>query len=524
MLTKKSRANGGWVILSLATILVFGAGAFGQTNDDLTLRAEYLFNAEAPFSDSSGNELPNVVLDAGGSAGITPGPDGEVYDTQGERGGVTIPQDAWPPSGGSATLSMDVNLNNPNQGDDFFFVADCGGNTMQFEWGETINPGGTVVLNVNNWWLDAEAYIWWGTTAGPINWADEWHHFVYSQSDEEDMKMIWVDGVLYCGGGAPLDPDNPEECEQPGADMSGSFGACTVADIVGLADNVRVYEGWTLEGGTLDVYDPKVVIGPITAEVIEGITSDTLTAVLTEAPSEDVEVILHPATAGDVNLGGQQDPNNDLKLMFTTANWDTPQTVSVTAEDDTDKEGTEVGKVEVSVTSNDADYDGEYVRPLQITVIDDDSAFVLVETGDGVEVAEGGDDDTYTVRLLTAPASDVLVSVSETSEPNNVEMNPSSLTFTNSDWSDPQTVTVTAVNDDTPETSPHATTIVHAISSSDAEYDDLNDVSTEATIREKTCGAGPFAASDFDENCITNLPDWAALVSQYLDCSIGSCL
>jgi hypothetical protein len=416
---------------------------------------------------------------------------------------------------------MDINLADPAVTADYFF-ATCGDNWMQFEWGETVNPGGTVVLNINNWWLDAENYIWWGTTAGPIHWGDDWHKFVYSQSDEEDMKMMWVDGVLYCSGGAPLDPDNPTECEQAGADMTGSFGGCEVADIVGLADNVRVYDGWTLEGGTLDVYGPKVLIDPVTAEVIEGITSDTLTVVLSEAPSDNVEVFLHPATAGEVNLSGTEDPN--LELTFTPANWDTPQTVTVTADDDAEKEGTEVGKVEVSVTSNDADYDGDSVRPLQVTVIDDDSGFVLVETGDGIEVAEGGDDDTYTIRLLTAPSSDVLVNLNDEGDPNDVELNPESLTFTDSDWSNPRTVTVTAVNDDTAEASPHTTTINHAIFSGDPEYGVLPDVSAEATIREKTCGAGPFAVSDLDEDCITNLPDWATLVSQYLDCSIGSCM
>lgn len=524
MLTKKSRANGGWVILSLATILVFGAGAFGQTNDDLTLRAEYLFNAEAPFSDSSGNELPNVVLDAGGSAGITPGPDGEVYDTLGNRGGVTIPAGAWPPDGGSATISMDINLNNPKVTDDFYFATGCGDNWMQFEWGETINPGGTAVLNINNWSLDAVNYIWWGTTAGPINWGDQWHHFVFSQSDEMDMRMIWVDNVLYCLGGAPLDSDNPEECEQPGVDMSGSFGICEVADIIGLADNVRVYEGWTLEGDTLDIYDPKVLTNPSTAEVIEGVTSDTFTAVLAEAPTADVDILFHPVLGGEINLSGMEDPN--LELTFTSADWDTPQTVTVVADDDAEKEGTEVGKIELIVTSGDAEYDGEHVRPLQVTVIDDDSAFVLLETGDGIEVAEGGNDDTYSIRLLTAPSSDVHVNLDDLADPNDLEMTPNSLTFTISDWSTPQTVTVAAVNDDIPETSPDTTTINHAISSDDPEYAALADASVEATIREKTCGAGPFNVSDLDDNCITNLLDWAALASQYLDCSIGigSCI
>lgn len=59
-----------------------------------------------------------------------------------------------------------------------------------------------------------------------------------------------------------------------------------------------------------------------------------------------------------------------------------------------------------------------------------------------------GNSDTFTVVLESAPSSSVVLSVSS-SDPGEVTASPADLTFTVSNWSSPQTVTLTGVDEST---------------------------------------------------------------------------
>jgi len=86
-----------------------------------------------------------------------------------------------------------------------------------------------------------------------------------------------------------------------------------------------------------------------------------------------------------------------------------------------------VGSVEVIV--NDNDEVGVTVSPLSLSV------------------DENGGVASYTVVLHSEPGGRVIISVTS-SDPAAATVSPSSLTFGHTDWSTPQTVTVTGVNDD----------------------------------------------------------------------------
>jgi glucose/arabinose dehydrogenase len=58
-----------------------------------------------------------------------------------------------------------------------------------------------------------------------------------------------------------------------------------------------------------------------------------------------------------------------------------------------------------------------------------------------------GSTATFTVRLAAAPSSNVTVNVARSSGDSDVTVNPATLTFTPSNWSTPQTVTVSAAQD-----------------------------------------------------------------------------
>ena len=119
-------------------------------------------------------------------------------------------------------------------------------------------------------------------------------------------------------------------------------------------------------------------------------------------------------------------------------------------------------------------------------------AGVTVTESDGsTNVTEGGATDDYTVVLTSQPTANVTINIVVGTAPlltslvandatsgsavptGQVTTNPTSLTFTSSNWNMPQTVTVTAVDDADIE-GPHSETIAHEISSADPNYSGIS--------------------------------------------------
>ena len=108
------------------------------------------------------------------------------------------------------------------------------------------------------------------------------------------------------------------------------------------------------------------------------------------------------------------------------------------------------------------------------------SAVGATFTPASVAIEEGGATATYEVSLPTEPTDDVVMSI--TPADGQVTVDPTSLTFTPGDFDEPQQVTVTAVDDDVDEASPHATSVGHEGASNDADYKgDLGSVTVDIT-------------------------------------------
>src|SRR5690606_26183483 len=97
--------------------------------------------------------------------------------------------------------------------------------------------------------------------------------------------------------------------------------------------------------------------------------------------------------------------------------------------------------------SNDDDYDGLNPADVSVANADDELGGILVEPISGLMTSEGGLTDTFTIVLTTEPTATVTIPLSS-SDSGEGTVSPSSVTFTPADWDDPQTVTVTGVNDD----------------------------------------------------------------------------
>jgi len=206
----------------------------------------------------------------------------------------------------------------------------------------------------------------------------------------------------------------------------------------------------------------------------DGPTSDNFTVVLGSQPNDNViiTVAAEPTpTACDISLNTEP-PSKPISLVFTPADWNTPHTVTVWAVDDYYCEGTETAVLTFYVSSSDPNFDKWQIPPLSVTIIDNDTCdVVIVETDYSTEVIEEGlTSDEYTVELKSWPTADVKIYLEEIADPHQVVITPTLLVFTSDNWSIPQTVTVTAIDDSLWEPNPHYTAIKHTIVTDDTMY------------------------------------------------------
>lgn len=114
-----------------------------------------------------------------------------------------------------------------------------------------------------------------------------------------------------------------------------------------------------------------------TTSVTEGGASDSYTVVLNTQPTADVVVaIANPGTLAQLAL-------TPTTLTFTAANWNTPQTVTVTAVDDNAVEGLHSSQITTAVSSADSSYNGLAVAPLNVSIVDNDVTVTKIHSIQG---------------------------------------------------------------------------------------------------------------------------------------------
>ena len=172
--------------------------------------------------------------------------------------------------------------------------------------------------------------------------------------------------------------------------------------------------------------------------------TDSYTVVLNSEPTADVMI---PVSSSDPTEGL---PDTAM-LTFTSANWDTPQTVTVTGQNDAIQDG------DVAYTLINGDPASS--DPLYNALVDADAAdvgatnqddgdtagFLVIPTS-GLVTTEAGGTDTFTVELTAQPTADVMLPITS-DDPTEGLPDVMGLTFTDMDWNIPQTVTVTGQDD-----------------------------------------------------------------------------
>lgn len=171
-----------------------------------------------------------------------------------------------------------------------------------------------------------------------------------------------------------------------------------------------------------------VVVTPSTTTVSEG-GQVTLQVELSEAPPADRTIDI---------VGTALLTPTPAQLTFTAANWNVGRTVILAAGQDDDADDS---PVTVLFNGN-----GQVADAAAMVMITDDDALTLVVTPpSSLSVTEGATGQVQ-VQLSARPSSSVVVAVAS-DDGAVATAAPAQLTFTSSNWSTPQLVTVTGVDD-----------------------------------------------------------------------------
>ncbi|MBF2753758.1 MAG: hypothetical protein ISN29_00655, partial [Gammaproteobacteria bacterium AqS3] len=230
-------------------------------------------------------------------------------------------------------------------------------------------------------------------------------------------------------------------------------------------------------------------------KVAEG-DSSTFTVRLAARPSGNVTVTLAQPEDSDVTVDTDPDNTGNLNTLdFTNSNWDTAQTVTVSAARDADT--TDDGAT-INLTASGGGY-GDATGSVLVRVTENDQTGLTI-TPAKLTVDEGGSEN-FTVQLTSRPSESVTITLSQSGAVNtDVRLSKSSLRFTPTNWSTAQTVTVNAAQDD--DTTDD--TAVISLTASGGDYAGVTG-SVPVTVREKPELVLSWKKKTIDENTSVTL-------------------
>ncbi|MCA9085301.1 MAG: hypothetical protein KDA81_14650, partial [Planctomycetaceae bacterium] len=276
----------------------------------------------------------------------------------------------------------------------------------------------------------------------------------------------------------------PSTVTIPAGAASVDFAITAVDDFV--VDGTQVLsisasaDGYVGYSTGLNVTDNDVagfsLLGPTTIQVAESGTTETFSVVLTAAPVSSVVVRLDGTDSSEAVV-------SPTSLVFTSANWNQPQTVTVTGVDDLIDDGTQTSLIVVSI--DDDASDGAFAnvadQTVQVLTEDDDTAGFTTSPNTGLLVVEGGATDIVSFVLNSQPTADVTFDVVNGSA-DQVTFSQTTLTFTPSNWNIPQDILITAIDDNIAENSLGIVVLPQPAVSADPRYNGLRPQGANGSI------------------------------------------
>ncbi len=210
-----------------------------------------------------------------------------------------------------------------------------------------------------------------------------------------------------------------------------------------------------------------------TTDVGEGGETDSYNVVLTGAPTADVIITLD---SPDGQATAENAIDGSSTLVFTPDNWETVQTVLVTAVDDVAAEGNHSGLITHTVTSADSGYEGRAVADVTVRITDDDLNLLKLSSDQAglqlitsIDAVEAGATVYYWAALNERPINETWVVLedsklqAEAVKASNAQLGLENvLMFNSSNWDTPQRVALTALDDAIKE-GPHQSNMIHTV-------------------------------------------------------------
>lgn len=239
----------------------------------------------------------------------------------------------------------------------------------------------------------------------------------------------------------------------------------TISHVITTSDTQ--YQSVSIQNAIASITDddsPALVITQSSGSTVmtEGSTTDSYTLKLNGAPTAGALVsVAIPNTA-------QASPSANL-LTFTSSNWNSAQTVTLTPVNDVIAEGTHSATLTHTTTSTDTLFNN-LIATVSATIYDDDAgSLVFTHTDATTLIYEDGANDTYYVKLAVKPESNVTITMDTGS--GEATTSPTLLTFTPDDWDTNQLVTVSAPNDFVYQSDTHTVSIAHTATSTSNGYE-----------------------------------------------------
>ena len=227
-----------------------------------------------------------------------------------------------------------------------------------------------------------------------------------------------------------------------------------VLDITGVSGGGAAESGTPQQIAVIITDDDSAgfTLSKTTASVAETGTTDTFTVVLNSEPTANVTLTLSDNDSTEVLY-----PSS---LVFSTGNWSTSQTVTLTGKDDDADDGNRSILLTLTPGSTDGNYNspGLAARTVTVTTTDNDTAgFAISRTT--ADVSENGTSVTFTVVLNTEPTNTVEFDITS-DDLSEARVSPGSLTFSTGNWTVSQTVTITGWDDSDDDDNVTSTTSV----------------------------------------------------------------
>lgn len=201
------------------------------------------------------------------------------------------------------------------------------------------------------------------------------------------------------------------------------------------------------------------------------------TVVLSEQPTKAVKI---PIKTSDLTEGTA----STKLLIFTSENWNLPQTVTVTGVNDTITDGSQTYSILLGLVKGDKLYKRQDPSDVSLTNQDNDVPGIVINAGNNLQTTESGGTAMFTVRLSSKPTSGVTVSF-VSSDPQEGTVT-SSVNFTTANWDQPKTITITGANDSLIDGDQGYQISVASVTSSDSNYNGLT--------------AGPVSVTNHDND------------------------